>query len=735
MNAESLKKYYIWGLKALVFAIPFLSLWIAYSMYFPYITGRNFAFRILVELALALWVALAFLDKKYRPKMTPIAWAVLAFTAVIGIADLLGSNPHLSFWSRLERMEGYLMVLHLAAYFFVTTNLFRTKKDWHTFFNLILVSGIGVGLYGIGQIAGVFKAIQGGGVRIDGTIGNPTYLAAYLTLVIATALILFFNAQKKWQKYYYGAVVAFELFVLFFTASRGAAFAFVVAVPLFSVLYLFFYRKAAGADLVFKRAVIGLLVFMIVVPAGIWLAKDTGFVKNNYILNRLTSLNFQERTIRSRFQIWGIAWNGFLERPVLGWGQENFLEVFSKYYDPRLYDQEPWFDRPHNIIFEWLINGGAVGLISYLALFGTLFWGTRKLLKKGFIDKKEGLVLIVMPVAYFLQNFFVFDNFNTYYLFFGFLAYVSSLVSEGEFGAVSDNQKMNAGTVATSQAVLASGLILALAVAYFINVRPMAEATGIITGLQMTADNTDPVGKAFGAFKSALSYNTFANSEALEQLTRTAGLLVNQPNIPDNVKIPFLQYAIQGMSGYLKQNPKDIRLHLMMGSLYQSLRNLNPQFSLLARDEIKTALDLSPNKQQILFLLADNYLSTGENEKALELLKKAVALEPAYTDAQVNLAIVGILAGHGDIVPGVLKDLNDARVAGQPALSRDFPTSNYLASVKRIAMVYIQVGKIGEARNLYNLMLSAEKEAAANNVDDPISSQAILSDLAAKINR
>src|SRR5258706_11771153 len=109
MNSVSLKKYYVWGLKALVFVIPFLSLWIAYSMYFPYITGRNFAFRILVEVALALWVALAVLDKAYRPKMTPIAWAVAAFTAIIGIADLFGTNPHLSFWSRLERMEGYMM--------------------------------------------------------------------------------------------------------------------------------------------------------------------------------------------------------------------------------------------------------------------------------------------------------------------------------------------------------------------------------------------------------------------------------------------------------------------------------------------------------------------------------------------------------------------------------------------------------------------------------------------------
>ena len=63
MNFKNLPHYYSWGIKILLFAIPFLSFWISKSMYFPYITGRNFVFRILVEIGIVLWIGLIVLAK------------------------------------------------------------------------------------------------------------------------------------------------------------------------------------------------------------------------------------------------------------------------------------------------------------------------------------------------------------------------------------------------------------------------------------------------------------------------------------------------------------------------------------------------------------------------------------------------------------------------------------------------------------------------------------------------
>ena len=57
---------------------------------------------------------------------------------------------------------------------------------------------------------------------------------------------------------------------------------------------------------------------------------------------------------------------GLKEHPFLGWGQGNFNLVFNKYYDPKMYKQEPWFDRAHNVIFDRAITTGLIGLLIYL---------------------------------------------------------------------------------------------------------------------------------------------------------------------------------------------------------------------------------------------------------------------------------------------------------------------------------------------------------------------------------
>lgn len=58
--------------------IPFLAFYVAgfgiqanwNAMFFPYITGKNFGFRILVEVALMCWLILMLTDKSFRPKKT-----------------------------------------------------------------------------------------------------------------------------------------------------------------------------------------------------------------------------------------------------------------------------------------------------------------------------------------------------------------------------------------------------------------------------------------------------------------------------------------------------------------------------------------------------------------------------------------------------------------------------------------------------------------------------------------
>lgn len=72
-----------------VFLIPFLPFIVSSTMFFPFITGKNFTFRIIVELIFAAWLILALKDVAYRPRFTFIA----AATAVFSYSDCC-CRPH-----------------------------------------------------------------------------------------------------------------------------------------------------------------------------------------------------------------------------------------------------------------------------------------------------------------------------------------------------------------------------------------------------------------------------------------------------------------------------------------------------------------------------------------------------------------------------------------------------------------------------------------------------------------
>ena len=158
--------------------MPFIPLIVDSSMYFPFITGKNFAFRILTEIIIGLWGALAIRDAKYRPKFSLISWCVAVFVAIIALADAFGVYPYKSFWSNYERMEGLVTLIHLLGLFFVTASVLKTEKSWSRFFHTSIFVSVILGIYGLFQLSGAITINQGG-VRVDGTLGNATYLAVY----------------------------------------------------------------------------------------------------------------------------------------------------------------------------------------------------------------------------------------------------------------------------------------------------------------------------------------------------------------------------------------------------------------------------------------------------------------------------------------------------------------------------------------------------------------------------
>ena len=146
----------IGGVFAIPVIVPFI---VSATMFFPYITGKNFTFRIITEVVLSAWVLLALLDARYRPRFSWILSAFVLFTVVIGVADIFGANAFKSFWSNFERMEGYITILHIFAYFVVAGTVLNTEKIWNAFWYTSLAASVAIAFIGLKPAFAVFPNI------------------------------------------------------------------------------------------------------------------------------------------------------------------------------------------------------------------------------------------------------------------------------------------------------------------------------------------------------------------------------------------------------------------------------------------------------------------------------------------------------------------------------------------------------------------------------------------------
>ncbi len=632
---EKIARWVVRGGAFAVLCIPFL---VTTSMYFPYITGKNFAFRIIVELMLGAWAILMLLNRTYRPKRSAIFLAMALFVGVIGVADMFGVQPLRSFWSNFERMEGFIAILHLAAYLFVVGSVIRGEKIWNALLNI----SVGISTILSIQSFSELSSSTGALVRVDATLGNPTYFAVYLLFNIFIALVLLYRRRenKLWVGAY-GVAVFLQLIALYNTGTRGTLLGLIGGLVLAALIIVL--RGAAYPRL---RRVAGISLAVAVIGGGLFIAlRHTSFVQSSPILARVANISVTDTTVQSRIILWSrIGWNGFKERPVLGWGQDNFIVVFGKYYDPEMYKQEPWFDRAHNVFVDWLIAGGALGLLAYLLLFGT---GMYVLWKSDAFPLPEKALLFGLLAAYFFHNIFVFDNLISYIYFTMFLAYLHarSLPAEESPKSVGAKDAREGLPI-----VLGGAVIVTIALMYFANVPYIVRAQNLIDAL--SADYGKQYDGILDAYERVLTTGGIGLEEAKEQFAQSA-IRIWGTDAPTEVKQALALRAREELEKSVARDPKNTRPLFFLAYLVSRTMSVDEGVALFQK-----ALKINPTRQNFLYELGEIYLLTKKDEEAITTFKEAYELAPEneqalgyYAAALINSG--AIEAGEKVLLEGV----------------------------------------------------------------------------------
>lgn len=630
MQLNTILRY---GIIGGLFVVPFLPFVITSSMFFPFISGKNFLFRALMEIVAGLWIVLALRDSAYRPRPSVLLFSLLAFLSVVGLADLLGVYPHKSFWSNIERMEGYIGLFHLFLFFLVGTSVL-TPLLWRRFFLTSIGASVLMALYTFLQLGGAV-VINQGGVRIDGTLGNATYLAGYMLMHLFITLYLLLRREtQRLLRVALGIALLFQAIVLYYTATRGALIAALGGALLFALLVVVFGKEHRRL----RAMSLGIIAAVVLLVGTFFALKDTSLVRDSQVLSRFASLTAQGGLL-SRTLVWNMALKGAAERPILGWGQENFNYVFNKNYDPKLYAQEAWFDRVHNIFLDWLIAAGALGLIAYLSLYAA---GAYLLWRRGSpFTLLEKSAFSAFFASYLFHNLFVFDNLISYVLFFAVLGYLHARSTEEKAplfeykipGALFQN------------AIIAAVAIVVAGSLYVYNIRPVRAAQELIVAISGRLTNQADV---LERFRSALAYDTLANSEIREQLIQYANNLA-PTNAPLDAKQAFYTAARAEALKEIAETPEDARARLSFVTLLSSFQQYAEELQQLAIAE-----KLTPRKQPVLFEEGTVYLNTKQYAKAREVFKEAFELEPRFDDARLIYATGAIYAGDVKLLEELL---------------------------------------------------------------------------------
>lgn len=604
-------------LKAVVyvglFAVPFLTLYVENDYFFPYITGKNFWFRIIVDVAFAAWVILALYEVKYRPKISGIVWSFGLLLVVMFFANALGKNPNSSFWSNFERMDGYVSLVHTFLYMVVLGSVIQTKQHWNTFLNTSLVVAFFVALYGLAQYGGV---VDGSG-RIDSRLGNAAYMAVYMLFHIFIAFWLFVETRGNIQKWFYGLLAVMFTFVLIETGTRGTAIGWAVGIFVMSAYIGMFGTQFRE----YRKYAVGAFVVLLLAVGAFVAGRDSALIQNNPNLARIANISLDD--LRIRGIIWGTAWEGVKERPLLGYGQSNFNYVFNQNYDPRLYAQEQWFDRSHNIFMDWLVTGGFIGLFVYLSIFG---WCIYYLVVRPLHNDDQSFnvmergVLLGILFGYFTHNLVVFDNIVSYIFFAVILAIINSrvgVVPREVAEAKVDNMIITQFAAPVVAVLLVFGI-------YTYHVPGMQAAGDIIEAFR----TKDPA-VALVSFKKALSRESFAHQEITEQIAQqTMGIARNQQVVPE-VKQAYASTTETELMRLAEEKPEDARVYVFIGSYYRALNQLDK-----AAEYMALARQYSPKKQSIIVQQGFVALSQGKNEEANNFFKEAYELDERNLEAR-----------------------------------------------------------------------------------------------------
>ena len=626
----------IWTGFVLILLTPFV---LTPQTIFPYVVGKALYSRVIIEMVFGCWTLLAFLRPACRPSCSRL---LILFAIVLGVTTLAafyGVSVRRSFWSSYERMQGVVDLIHWFLFTVVLVSVVRTARDWRILLNVNLGVSLMMALLAIGQKYYFSDApflIWDLPSRVGTTLGNSIYLGMYLMVNIVVALGFLAQSfipvatpatsppsEKKGdgrrtrnptappavkqaslrlhiRRLFWGSIVLIGLWAFGLTGSRGALAGLVTAVGFLGVMSIVF-----GSARIARVAAVGLTSLLGVT---LLLTLFLFFRPSLFPLDTTFSSPFSNHpeSVRERLAGWQVGLKGFVNKPILGWGPENYI-VISGLHAAGLSGHMPIFDNAHNKFVEELTTKGLLGLLSYLSLWAFTFRVVTR--AAGGTDFRERILTLFVGAAlagHFVQNQFALYSSTGSLQSILLLAFVANLERETapagrrwvQLQRIFERFTPDLFRHNVVRTVVAVGTIALIGTSLLANHAIYSSANAIIRMELADAANTPD--QLRGAFQRATAFKPLANDPRLllfKKVTERWDVLRTQSRTESERMLTLVNAEAIAA---LEDEPENWQIYVSLAKLYRVVSASAPEYEDVARRYLEKSMELAPHRKEVL---------------------------------------------------------------------------------------------------------------------------------------
>jgi len=409
-----------------------------YSLDYPFTVSKVLASH---ALSYALIAVIAGLLIGFGPSLIVWSWLhvpVLGFLAANVVASVVAADSTLALYGAHARMLGLATVFDWVVLYFSIVLLVRTRNEAIAVVACALGAAVAILGYELVQLLGKdpFSWNTDVTLRPFSTIGQPTSLAQYLSTLAVTTAALGFLAR--------GLPRAIRVLIVVFamvmvggaaaTATRSAVLGLVAGSAVFVLLVWTLHPDPAARGVTLAGAgavtvaLAGLLLFT---PLGPRLAATIA-IQPSGSDDIVAQFDLATDT---RLALYRIAIDMVLERPLLGYGPDNFIVGVPRYRS----DHEPYEVRQslatsgHSWVTYVATSAGLIGLAAFAA---AAIVGFTLVLRGGF--QPLALVAAASIAAFLGTGVLTINDISTDWLYWASLATIAAVTARPAASAAPD---------------------------------------------------------------------------------------------------------------------------------------------------------------------------------------------------------------------------------------------------------------------------------------------------------